>query len=271
MWQKLNRIDTFELEKARIQLVNAVQLVSAAPRCYSKSRGQLEKDWLIWNPNNASMESVVFGSKEKVKLSLDIDQFVLSIFGSKSHIEHLVLSGITYPMAFGWLKIKLESFSLDPDLYDDCTSYSIERALNTDEELNVTNQHVYSDLVMYYSNAYQVLLQLADDMKLHGKIRINPKTLNLELGPNGKSDNFCFGFSPGDKSFPEPYFYILIENVNDEILHQVPRTIGIWNSKDWTGLVLLASDFLTLNPEQEMGQVEDFFKLNFNRLSHKIL
>ena len=107
MWQKLNRIDTIELARARIQLQNAIQLVSAGPRSYLNSKDG-NSGLLQWNQGKRLLESMPFGTDEKVSLALDIEQFVLSVYGKDDHIEHLVLSGITYPMAFGWLKVKLD-------------------------------------------------------------------------------------------------------------------------------------------------------------------
>jgi len=266
MWQKLNRIDTFELEKVRIQLLNAIQLVSAAPRCYSKEINKPKPDWLFWNSDLSSMDSAKFGSKEKVKLSLDIEQFVLSIYGNQNHIEHLVLSGITYPMAFGWLKIKLETFSLNADLYSDETSYSIEHTLTQNDELNVTNQQVFSDLQIYYSNAFDLLNQVSKDLEIDAKPAINPATLNLALTQNKSNVPISFGFSPGNKSYPEPYFFVQLDHINDHIIHQIAKTIGIWNNKDWYGLVLMASEFLSLNPEDESNKILDFFTKNYWRL-----
>lgn len=266
MWQKLNRLDTIELEKARIQIINAVQLVSAAPRCYIKSRNANKTDWLSWKTDTSAIESKEFGTKEKVNISLDIEQFVLSIHGKKSHIEHLVLSGMTYPMAFGWMKIKLDSFHLDADLFTDSTDYAIERAVNPDEELHATNQNIFNSLAVYYSNALVVFNQLADELNLAGESFVNPANINLIMGMNEKNSNISLGFSPGDQSFPEPYFFLQFSEINDDILHQLSKTIGIWNTKHWNGLVFLASDFLTLEPDDEINKVVDFFKKNLSRL-----
>lgn len=266
MWQKLNRLDTVELEKARIQIINAVQLVSAAPRCYIKSKKDNHRDWLTWDPEASAIESLEFGTKEKVIVSLDFEQFVLSIQGAKNHIEHLVLSGITYPMAFGWMKIKLDSFGLDGDVFTDNVAYSIERPIGPDEELHVSNQQVFSSLAIYYSNACNVLKLLAATLDINGDLFLLPANLNLLLKVEKNNNGLSFGFSPGDKSYPEPYFFIKFAETSDHILSQLSNTIGIWNTKDWNGFVFLASDFLTLEPEDEQNKVVDFFKNNLQIL-----
>ena len=263
MWQKLNRLDTIELEKARIQILNAVQLVSAVPRSYLPSKKGEHQDWLTWNSKSSAIESKQLKGTEPVKVSLDLEQFVLSVHGSNQHIEHLVLSGLTYPMAFGWMKIKLDSFNLDSDEFSDDTGYRLERVLGPDEEINVTNQQVFSSIAIYYSNASEVLAQLSSELNLNPVLNIMPSTLNLQASQVEKSHGFSIGFSPGDKSYPDPYFYIRIDDTNENLMNKISRSVGIWNTKDWHGLVFLASDFLTLEPEDEKNKVIDFFRKSF--------
>jgi len=268
MWQKLNRIDSFELEKARIQLQNAIQLVCSGPRSYLNSHTK-KKDWLKWNAEDKTFESIPFGTAEKVTLSLDLEQFVLSIYGVNDHIEHLVLSGITYPMAFGWLKVKLDTFSLDADLYSDQSNYIIEHPLDADDELVVTNQQVFGDLVVYYSNAHMLLSKLNEGLDLHGQVAIEPATSNMFLTPDKIQSNLNFGFSPGDKIFPEPYYFIQIEKSNQKIEELPADLVGIWNNKNWRGFAFPAGAFLNLNPEVEINRVSDFFNKNYWRLIKK--
>jgi len=268
MWQKLNRIDSYQLAKIRIQLVNAIQLVSAAPRSYLSHNFKSKIDWLLWNAEDNTLFTSYFGTKEKVKVSLDMERFVISIFGKKDHIEHLVLSGMTYPMAYGWMKIKLEAFHFNGNKYNDETSYAIEKSLIPDEEMNLIDQSVVHDLTIYYSNAYHLFDQLKNELNLPGKILVNPMNLNLELIIEDEENKFSFGFAPGNTDYPEPFFFFQFQHVQDRISSLVNNAIGIWNTKNWNGLAFLSSEFLTLDPTIEKERVSEFFKLNFVRLFH---
>lgn len=266
MWQKLNRIDIYDLEIARIQLLNAIQLVSAAPRSYLKNSKDNRDDWLMWDVGTNSMISKVFGTKEKIRVALDFEQFILSLFGKKDHIEHLVLSGITYPMAFGWMKIKLDSYHLKGEKYNDDSIYSIDHTLGVNDEMNVTKQIVFNDLTIYFSNAFKLFIQLEKELNFHGTTLINPKNMNLVLIPKEEEQRFYFGFSPGDQDYPEPYFYIQLNKTDEHIINQLKETNEIWNTKNWSGLVFLASEFLTLDQDDEKNRVLDFFKNNYSIL-----
>lgn len=266
MWQKLNRIDIQELIKARTQLINGVRLVSAASRTYLTNSQDDHRDWLTWDKDTASIVSKEFGKKETINVTLDIEQFVLSLNGPKDHIEHLVLSGLTYPMAFGWMKIKLDSFGLNGEKYNDESTNSIDDVLGVDDEMHVTDQDVFDNLVIYFSNAYSVLKQLKKELNIQGRILINPATLCLELNPEDSENNINFGFSLGDKLYLAPYFYLKVDGDNKKNISQPAETIGIWNNKNWYGLVFLVDEFITLDPDQEQKRVMDFFTKNYHSI-----
>lgn len=266
MWQKLNRIDIQELIKARTQLINAVRLVSAASRTYLTNSQDDHSDWLTWDKDTASIVSKEFGRKEVVNVTLDIEQFVLSLHGHKDHIEHLVLSGLTYPMAFGWMKIKLDSFGLNGEIYNDESTASIDNILGVDAEMHVTDQEVFNNLVIYFSNAYSVLEQLKKKLNIQGRILINPATLCLELNLEDSEDNISFGFSLGDNLYLTPYFYLKVGSDNKKDISKPAETIGIWNNKNWYGLVFLADEFITLDPDQEQKRVMNFFTKNYHSI-----
>lgn len=264
MWQKLNRIDSYELEKARVQLINAIQLVSAVPCSYAKNDSP--QALLKWNHESFCIESCDINTQNPVKISLDIQRLVLSIHGENDHIEHLVLSGITYPMAFGWMKIKLDSFDIDSDLFDDSTEYSLERALGPNEELNVTNQHVFNELAIYYANAYHLLSELKKNIAIKTDIYIQPENLSLILPIIHDKNEYKIKFTPGDKNFLEPYYSMEFPENGAENLENLIPPSGFWNNKDWRGIILLTGDFLTLEPEEEKSKVYDFLIFNYEKI-----
>ena len=266
MWQKLNRIDIYELKKARIQLINAAQLVSAASRSFHNNASNERSDWLYWGAKDASISCCQIGSKEKINVSLDLEQFVISIIGQNGHIEHLVLSGMTYPMAYGWMKIKLDTFHLDGQKFNDTPPYTIEKNLSPDEEMNMTNQSVLNDLKIYYSNAYFLLNYLNAELGIGGEILIDPVNLSLKLIPNNVDNRIIFGFAPGDQDYLEAYFFIQFPKDKEKLSLEIDGEMGIRNTKGWNGMVYLTSEFITLNPFVEMEKVVTFFKYNINSL-----
>jgi hypothetical protein len=145
MWQKLNRLDVVNLEKARVQITNVLQLVAAPLRSFKANADKKNFDWPKWDRETSSFLSNKFGENQEITVTLDIEKFILSINGSNQKKEHLVLSGMTYPMAYGWMKIKLEGFKLDTNQFDDNASYLMNWRATLNPKLNY---HLMTNLLM---------------------------------------------------------------------------------------------------------------------------
>jgi hypothetical protein len=264
MWQKLNRLDVVSLEKARIQIINILQLVCAPPRCFSTSSKSRRLDWLHWDGKSTSFISNKFGKNGTITISLDVEKLILSINGQNNQREHLVLSGMTYPMAYGWMSIKLNTFKLDGSLFNDASSYELEGYLKPDAEINSEDQFSYDQLVMYYGNANHLFRKLMDIVDIHGSILIDPSNGNMVLVPTN-AKNPEFGFSMGKKSFPEPYFFVGVPKKQAEKIDGKNNYSGIWDGAN-KEFVFMASDFLTQDPDQEFQRVMEFFTTNYSQL-----
>jgi hypothetical protein len=265
MWQKLNRLDVVSLEKARIQIINILQLVCAPTRCFSSSRKNRHLDWLRWDGKSTSFISNKFGKNGTITISLDVEKLILSINGPNKRREHLVLSGMTYPMAYGWMSIKLNTFQLDGSLFNDATDYVLEGYLKPDAEISSEDQFCYDQLVMYYGNANHLFSKLIDIFDIKGSILTDPSNGNMVLVP-ANADQPEFGFSMGKKSFPEPYFFVGVPQKQAEKIDSKNNYSGIWDGAN-KEFVFMASDFLTQDPEQESSRVLKFFTTNHSQLA----
>jgi hypothetical protein len=264
MWQKINQLDVVKLEKARIQIINCLQLVCAPPRIYSNKKSDALVDWLHWDQKSNSFVSNKFGKKQSLYITLDIEQFILSIHGAKNKKEHLVLSGMTYPMAYGWMNIKLETFEIDSSKFDDKATYEIEGQLRPEAELNADDPLISNQIVLHYCNAHQLLHDLLDQKLVLGKVLIDPANANMTLLSNDNA--LRCGFSLGCRSFPEPYFFIQIQKSSSALLQKNDELQGLWNNAK-KEVILMASDYVTHNQDQEYQNVHEFFRSNLGLIS----
>jgi hypothetical protein len=256
MWQKLNALDILHLEKARIQLLNAVQLVSAVPRSFGvESIACFPK----WNQQTAQFSCNVSSDTENIQVSIDIKDLVLTLSGESRHAEHLVLSGITYPMAFGWMQIKLDSFGLKGGQFNDTTSYKLEKTMGADEEMIIIDQQVFDDIAIYYSNAAFMLQKVSELPGHKGLLRINPSDINMVLLPENPESYLIPGFSIGSRFYPEPHFFIQLTTSDQAIIKDYDARGYLWRNKDWLGLLLPAVDFLSHDEDDEFNKVMNFF------------
>lgn len=261
MWQKLNYLDLARLEHARNQIINILQLVNGGPKSFRQDSDSCHTNYIHWNKETNSFESAAFGPGENIFIALDIEQFVLSIIGPDNKKEHLVLSGMTYPMAFGWMGIKLERFGLDIRQFNDKTDYKIEHTLKPWDEIDTSNDRIYDQIPLYYSNAEFILKSLRNRyLKDKGDVFASPQTANLVLSYNS-GPVVHLGFSLGNRPFPEPYYYLELSGEP----RQLKNLTGLWNERK-NELVLLASDFLSKNQDQDVERILHFFESNLKKI-----
>ena len=236
--------------------------MTSASRSYNDDVSRYS-DWLTWDSESTSFASNKFGKNGYLNASLDIEGFVLSINSQKQDSEHLVLSGMTYPMAFGWMNIKLDKFGLDGDIFRDDVDYQIERGLHPNEEMNIDSLEAAENLALHYSNVTELFAEINGPSFFSGTVLVNPANANVMLINTEDASMPKIGFSPGDKIYPVPYFYLLLSEQQ-----QVDGIdfMGMWNNRDWRGPVLIADDFLAHNPEDERQRVLNFLSINYSKL-----
>lgn len=261
MWQKLNPVGIDDLEGTRIHLHKALQLVSAAARSYLPEAADDRNARIHWISNEKSFRSKSFGDKKNIFVTLDPERFILTIQKSTREIEHLVLSGMTYPLAFGWLQVKLDKFGLDSENFHDQKPYDITNyGFDHSKELQI-HQNSADELTKHFDNAYELISNLSISSFIKSDVFVRPKAFDMIMDVKDKEmgKNLRVGFSPGDENYIEPYFYIaVLSNIRARgALPDLEK--GLWNNKDWFGALIMSSDYMNLEPEREQRHVLDFF------------
>ncbi len=263
MWQKINAIGVEELESTRIHLHKALQLLSSAARSYLPYSRTDEHKFLKWDAGAHTFLSKPFGKDHQIHVSLDIYQFILSINRQDGTKEHLVLSGMTYPLAFGWLQVKLDKFGLDPVQFTDHAPYEIkDYRFDKDQELNI-QEPAAEEFCKYFDNADYFFESFLRKHGLSSRILCDPQSFNLFIPVNhpetGKKIEI--GFCPGDENYIEPYFYLKLRH-NIQSTSGLPELAsGLWHNKGWSGALILFSDISNVEMEKEYANVRDFFDI----------
>ncbi len=263
MWQKINAIGVEELESTRIHLHKALQLLSSAARSYLPYSKTDEHKYLDWKPAEHLFVSKPFGKLRQIWISLDIHQFILSINKQDGTKEHLVLSGMTYPLAFGWLQVKLDKFGMDPVQFSDQAPYEIKDfRFDKDQELNI-QEYAAEEFCKYFDNAYYFFESFLGQHGLSSQILCDPRSFNLftdTIHPEtGKKIEM--GFCPGDENYIEPYFYLKLRH-NIQSTSGLPElSAGLWHNRGWSGALILFSEITDIEMEREYANVKDFFNV----------
>jgi hypothetical protein len=255
MWQKINPVGVEELESTRIHLHKALQLISGAPRSYLPFNKNDQNKFLTWDCEEHSFISKSFDS---IKLSLDIRNFVLSILKSDGTKAHLVLSGMTYPLAFGWMQVKLDKLGLDPVQFTDKAPYVIKNyGFDQNQELNI-GERATIELCKYFDNANSYL----NTYDLNSTVLCDPQYFDLFITikhpDTGKS--IKIGFCPGDENYIEPYYFLKLNSTIQSTAGLPELQTGLWHNIGWSGAVILYSEITNIEPEKEIATTSDFFK-----------
>jgi hypothetical protein len=269
MWQKLNPTGIDTLENTRIHIHKVVQLVSAAARCYLPVAGDDQNALLSWVAANNALSSMPFGPGKNFQVSLDIKKFVLTISKKHEAREHLVLSGMTYPLAFGWLQVKLDKMGLDSEMFTDATPYSMTNyGFDHSKELGISEKGA-EEYAKYFSNAWDYLGDMAGQFEVQGNRYCWPEHMELAINVlSGKKKTYKVGFSPGDENYIEPYCFVSTGK-KTKVKNGIPEIpSAIWHNKDWNGYVLLISKIYHTEPERERSNIDDFIKEAISGLDH---
>lgn len=262
MWQKINQVGVEELESTRIHLHKALQLISGAPRSYLPFSTKDNNKFLIWDSNQHSFVSKSFGPDNSIKLSLDIKDFVLSILKSDGSKAHLVLSGMTYPLAFGWMQVKLDKLGMDPVQYTDQAPYIMkDYGFDQNKDLNI-GERASTELCKYFDNASIFFNAFLNTYNINAPILCDPQYFDLFITvkhpETGKS--IKIGFCPGDENYIEPYYFLKLNRSIKSTAGLPELQTGLWHNIEWSGAVILYSEITNVEPEKEFAITRDFFE-----------
>ena len=124
---------------------------------------------------------------------------------------------------------------------------------------NATVAHL-AELDRYFAGANAILGTIAAREKGAGPVRCWPHHFDIASlialgGSGGDARTIGFGMTPGDESYPEPYYYVTPWPY-PPAGSLPPLAAGMWNTEGWTGAVLRASDFAAAHDQQPL--IESF-------------
>jgi hypothetical protein len=267
MWYKLNPVGVDVLENTRNHLHKALQLVSAAARSYHPASRDDRDAVLGWDKERGAFVSKAFGPAKQFHTSLDIRKFIISLWDDKGNTEHLVLSGMSYPLAFGWMQVKLDKMGLNADQFNDIAPYDlVDYGFSHARDLTISEKAA-EEYYKYYSNAFTLLHDLGQQYGTSDGVACWPERMDVAVKIKSPGHHwYRIGFSPGDQDYLEPYCYVRIERKHTARGDDHDVSQAIWHNKRWTGLVLLLHHFIQPEPEHERARAKSFFEESIRQL-----
>jgi hypothetical protein len=267
-WETLGAVEPRQLTDARLQLHWAAQAAAAVGKQlvpHQPDYGEQSFQWL--GEPRALVQGLVAGKQPFRAAVRPWPAALLLLDEAGSALAEFLLEGKTLDEAYEWTHIEVErvlGWYLKTPLErpgNDLPAHPVARGAAFS-----TSEPGFAELGRYFADADRVLRALADRNPGASAVRCWPHHFDLatliplDSGTDPeKARSMGAGFSPGDDSMAEPYFYVLPWPA--PAIHALPQLAGggRWQTAGWVGAVLAASSFASAGTNGcQARRVEEF-------------
>lgn len=201
-WKPVGHADPARLAEARAQLVSVAQWLARVERSFVEG-GSGEELSLLWGDDRNVIATRRFASE--IGVELEIDDLVMRFTEQGQPSDHEIDVEEHSPAHVeAWILIELLHRGLDRERFSKELPYDVSALMNGDavEFSPDSYEEELRTLGAWFRNAVGALRAACGNGA--AAIRVSPRDLRLEAFHDGRT----LGFSPGDNSVPEPYFYV---------------------------------------------------------------
>jgi hypothetical protein len=239
------------LTQARLQLHYAIQFVAIAGEGLLAPTPDNSQSSLMWHVDRQCLIGQSISAPQPFRVALDPRRLVLQLWNSTDGaIATFSLHEQTLETGLVWLKAQVEARGADPerlrwiDYPSDFPDAEFARGAAFDAYRCLTERNL---LVDYYSQTHMWLMALQMTQLLRtlevSPIHIWPHHFDMacliSLGDGERS--IGVGFSPGDGSYDEPYWYVSPWPYPPAEKLPSLDGCGVWHTQDWVGAILTAA------------------------------
>lgn len=264
-WERIGRIRADQLAGPRRHLHRAAQFPAAMGRSLARSKPQ-HTNRALWYRGSigalVSREAAATG----VYLGLAVAEGRLVFVGPGGGIvDSLRLHGHPRDEIWEWLETMLEETGTDGRTLDrEHPEYNLaDHPVAEGDSFELAHLPACAELARHLANAHRLLAAVGVTRPQTTPVRTWPDSFETSLYTNvdprkrmGRGEFVEFGFSAGDGTYEEPYWYVAPHpHPNPE---QVPAVEGegFWHREDWVGAVLPVSRLY--NVDDQIGRVTSF-------------
>lgn len=262
-WAPLSAVPTESMVDARLQLHWAAQIVAAVGRTLLEPRPDDSHPNMTWVGGDRLAGNPV--GDRAIRAALEPASLTLHVLDPAGSREHVSLEGRTLEDGYHWMEESVgralgESVVLSRERYTIPTHRVGEGA-----EFTLTNRTAFQALRNWFHNGDRVLQMVTEGDEGASAVRTWPHHFDsgaliaLErAGDPETSPSIGIGMTPGDATYPDPYFYI---NPYPSPSHR-PEWAGPghWETEAWVGLVLTAPDILSPDASAEHAVTMQFLR-----------
>ncbi len=268
-WQAIAKIPPQELVESRLQLHYAIQFIAATGAALAEPLSDYSHTSLAWLPDLEVFVGSVIQATQPVQVALDPVSLTLILLDQHSEtINALPLPGKTMAAGLNWLQQELAQLGVDASKIvfldyppDDFPDHPLAHGAIFDDSQTLA----LNELTDYYANTQPLFQAIIATTEGATATHIWPHhfdmatLITLPGTKNGSPLTVGVGLSPGDTSYPEPYWYVSPYPYPDAASLPALESLGFWHTQHWVGAVLPASRLTeTISAEAQQQQVETF-------------
>lgn len=245
-WQDIAIPDLSMYRVVRNNYHQAVQQVGAVGRAYLEKSEHDENAVMQWVPGLRRLAGKWVGDVQKFRMLISFEEFVLQLVSPKlTDLGSLPLAGKTHREGLLWiegkiLELGLPQSPLSQDLPYEIPIYPTQKGKPFDK---FSSEQCWM-LGVFFHNTYIILSRMKQRFLKLGEALVWPHHFDMSaqlilrnVGNSTINTSVSLGFSPGDKYYDKPYFFVNSwPFVMEEDL--APLVHGDWHTEEWSGAVL---------------------------------
>ena len=254
-WQEVGSPVPTALVDARLQLHWAAQVVGAVGHTFATPEPDDSHTALTWVVGSGMMVGRPVGRDRAMQPALAPARMALRVLSAAdgSALDEFTLNGTTLDQAYTWMAQALERHTggevageltrRDYDMPD----HPVGRKGEGGAKFSDDDGRAMAEVARGFTNAGRVF-----ELGVRARPEVQPPllwphhfdigTLIPLLGPVGEEPSVGLGLSPGDHSYPEPYWYVTAWPAPKDPTLPPLAGKGRWHTEGWIGAVLLGTD-----------------------------
>lgn len=249
MWRTLGSVEPTGLVKSRETVHHAATLLALAGASYLDAREDDSHTSMSWLEAVDALATEPLPATKPFRFALRVRELSLVVIdnGSGSASADFDLRGETRSDALAWMRREAGRRGLDGERLRSRLHFEI-APHPTDENhpFEPATDGTLDELASWYADASFILGSTRQKMDGAGPVRCWPHHFDIatlvRLPTPGTFQTIGIGLSPGDESYPEPYYYV--SPYPSPEVRPRPLSVGRWHTEGWWGGVLTASEIV---------------------------
>ena len=267
-WQPLGRVSPTELIEPRLQLHRAAQVVSGFGATYGEHADDFSHTSLEWLGVERMLAGQPTQSNPPLRLTLDLGGFALGVWVQETEVGRFTLDGHSLDDAYEWVEQTVHTV-FGADVVKRLERPDVPTPLGPGLDgtpFAFAPPEAFVELSKWFGDAALVLQGVASKEPAASQVRCWPHHFDiavlipLDVDEHGETArSIGVGMTPGDDSYPEPYWYVLPWPRPNGTPSPLP--VGSWRTEGWYGAVITARDVISRRDgDRQHSTVEEFVR-----------